>query len=140
MTSSLAIVTELFSVSKSTYGDSDSTRKEKFDDVLFGCPTMTIAKLAAYFDDHRDALMEMVRVSIQAEADVFAKRRKDRIEAAKPDYIVLYQSQVARYLYPAIVDEYYLNGKIKPEFIVKINGIEYAWVYKNEKSASYSPK
>ena len=64
----------------------------------------------------------------------------DRIEAAKPDYIVLYQSQVARYLYPAIVDEYYLNGKIKPEFIVKINGIEYAWVYKNEKSASYSPK
>lgn len=60
------------------------------------------------------------------------------IEATKPDYIVLYQSQVARYLYPAIVDEYYLNDKVKPEFIVKIRGFEIAWVYKIEKSESNS--
>jgi hypothetical protein len=53
-----------------------------------------------------------------------------------PDYIVLYRLQVQRYFFPEIVDNYYLNKAIQPEFTAKINDIEYAWLYKYSKAAN----
>jgi hypothetical protein len=53
-----------------------------------------------------------------------------------PDYIVLYLSQVDRYLYPELVKKYYLNPDQKPEFIARINNYEYAWVYRNQDKIS----
>jgi hypothetical protein len=45
------------------------------------------------------------------------------------DYIVLYINQIQRNLVPQVIEKYY--KKIEPEYIVKINGINYAWIYKN---------
>jgi len=53
------------------------------------------------------------------------------IEENTPDYIVLYASQVRRYINPKLVREYYLNPDQKPEFIACIKNLEYAWVYAN---------
>lgn len=59
-----------------------------------------------------------------------------RYQTADPDYVVLYVSQVARYRYAGVVDEYYLNTK--PEFVVRLGDIEYAWVYRRKQTTGVS--
>lgn len=50
----------------------------------------------------------------------------------KPDYVVFYNSQVTRYLFPVIIGKYFLNANHRPEYTARLNGIPYAWVYRTE--------
>ena len=49
------------------------------------------------------------------------------------DYIVIYINQVQRNLVPKILDEYY--RKKTPEYVVTINGINYAWIFKKQQTS-----
>jgi hypothetical protein len=55
----------------------------------------------------------------------------DAAEGGEPgiDYVVLYDSQVKRNLYPNVIRRYRSTGAIEPEFVAVINGVEYAWLY-----------
>lgn len=48
------------------------------------------------------------------------------------DYIVLYQNQVHRGIYPDLIEKTLGNENIKPEKIINISGYDYAWVYKTD--------
>jgi hypothetical protein len=55
----------------------------------------------------------------------------DAAENGEPgiDYVVLYDSQVKRDLYPGVIRRYRSDGTVDPEFVAVINGVEYAWLY-----------
>jgi len=55
----------------------------------------------------------------------------DAAENGEPgiDYVVLYDSQVKRGLYPSVIRRYRSEGAAEPEFVAVINGVEYAWLY-----------
>jgi len=46
-----------------------------------------------------------------------------------PDYFVLYASHVQRGFVPEVTGRLY--GRIEPEFVSEVNGLQYAWVYPN---------
>jgi hypothetical protein len=54
------------------------------------------------------------------------------------DYVVLYDSQVNRGLYPEVIRRYHSGGAVEPEFAAVINGVEYAWLY-GARSPAQSP-
>ena len=53
-----------------------------------------------------------------------------KVKDQHPDYIVLYNNQVNRDLEKDLVERFYRNQSINPEFTAVINGMEYAWLYK----------
>lgn len=54
----------------------------------------------------------------------------DQIAAHRPDYVVLYKSQVERAMYPEVTATYLGNPSRAPEYVAIIGGVEYAWVYR----------
>jgi hypothetical protein len=46
------------------------------------------------------------------------------------DYLVLYNSQVSRGLFPTLTTAYQIKHQGALEFVAMINGIEYAWLYR----------
>lgn len=54
-----------------------------------------------------------------------------RVEDSKVDYLVFYVSQVQRGIDAEVVEKYFSSQK--PEYVVKLNGVEYAWIFKAKK-------
>jgi len=53
------------------------------------------------------------------------------LEAHSPiiDYYVFYLNQIQRHIMPEVIDRY--HGEERPEHVVSIKGIDYAWLYPN---------
>ena len=56
------------------------------------------------------------------------------VPLAEPDYFVLYASHVQRGFVPEIVEHYFQRET--PEHVISVNGLEYAWIYRNSFYAS----
>jgi hypothetical protein len=63
---------------------------------------------------------------MRGEAVELDSLRDDRSDL---DYVVLYDSQVKRKLFPDVIRDYESVGGVTPEFVAAINGVEYAWLY-----------
>jgi hypothetical protein len=50
-------------------------------------------------------------------------------DPATIDYVILYLNEVQRQLHPDVIARYY--DQQEPEYTVRINGIDYAWIYRN---------
>jgi hypothetical protein len=91
-----------------------------------------LEKVGEYLNNKSNAEQLTVASFYPCVLDQFSKSKVVNLKSIKentPDYVVLYGSQVARYLYPELVRKYYLNQK--PEFVARIKNMEYAWLYPN---------
>lgn len=48
------------------------------------------------------------------------------------DYVVLYISHVQRRHDPEVLERYLLNPDREPEYVVRLAGIDYVWIYRND--------
>jgi len=54
-----------------------------------------------------------------------------RYTASQTDYVVFYISHAQRLRYNDLSKEYLLNPQVEPEHVVKLHGVEYAWIFPN---------
>lgn len=90
---------------------------------------------AAYVNQKPDAAE--LRVAMPAYA-VFAPQFRGeakpmpRYEVWESDYVLFYISHVQRQRYLEVMEDYCLNPDRRPEYIVSLHGVDYAWLYRND--------
>ena len=91
-----------------------------------------LEKAAAYLNSKPDAPNLHVACGSPRQFKPFFKGHTTTVGRAplvEPDYFVLYSSHVQRGFVPEVLEHFY--GVEAPEYVVSVNGLEYAWVYPN---------
>jgi hypothetical protein len=91
-------------------------------------------EVAAYLNAKPDAQhLQVASPSVSIIAPVFKGEVKamSRYVDSQTDYVVFYISRVQRLRHEDLSEMYHLNPQVEPEHIVKLHGVEYAWIYPN---------
>ncbi len=60
-------------------------------------------------------------------------RRLQRYCVWDNDYVIFYLSYVQRQRFDDLLAEYVVNPQVEPEYVVNLHGVDYLWIYRNDR-------